>query len=232
MLLSIIIPVLAERDLLQTAVPKVLQAASELTPDFELIISSDGPECVSIIESFATDNSRIIHCHSDGRRGKGGAISDALACAHGDIICFFDVDLSTDLRHLRELTERLQQNQCDIVIGTRMDTNARVKRSLLRELVSRTYISYVRHNLNVSVSDFQCGFKGFRTSVLRDLDGKTKERGWTWDTEILARALQAGYRISELPVIWKQGSQSNVRPSDIFRMAQAVKRIKRSIKSE
>ncbi|HJJ36209.1 MAG TPA: glycosyltransferase [Methanocorpusculum sp.] len=232
MLLSIAIPVLAERELFQAAVPRVLQAASEITPDFELIISSDGPECVSVIESFAASDARIIHCHSDIRRGKGGAISDALACAQGDIFCFFDVDLSTDLKHLKELVEHLQHDRCDIVIGTRINADACVRRSMLRELVSRTYISYVRHNLDVSVSDFQCGFKGFKTPVLRVLDAKTHERGWTWDTEILARALHDGYRIDEVPVIWKQGTQSNVRASDAFKMARAVKRIKKSLKSE
>lgn len=232
MLLSIVIPVLAERELLQATVPMVIQAASEITPDFELIIASDGPECMPVAEKFAADDMRILHCHSDIRRGKGGAISDALSCAHGDIFCFFDVDLSTDLGHLGELVDLLRQDRYDIVIGTRRNEAACVRRSKVRELVSRTYIAYVKRNLHLSVSDFQCGFKGFKTPVLRTLDAKTQERGWTWDTEILARALQDGCRVGELPVTWNQGARSNVKASDVFGMARGVMRIKRSLKSE
>jgi len=227
-----VIPVLAECELLQRAVPKVLQAASEITPDFELIISSDGPDCAAIIDAFAADDHRIRHCHADERRGKGGAISDALALARGDIFCFFDVDLSTDLGHLRELVERLQQDRYDILIGTRRDAAACVERSLVRELVSRSYISYVKRNLHIPVSDLQCGFKGFRTAVLRDLDARTHERGWAWDTEILARALHDGYRVGELPVVWKQGRESNVKACDVVKMARAVKRIRKELESE
>lgn len=231
-MLSIALPVLAERTLLEAAIPQVLKTASNITDDFELIIVSDGKECVDIIESFMKTDNRIIHNHSDTRRGKGGAISDALKYARGDIFCFFDVDLSTDLKHLKELVTALQDDTCDIVIGTRSHIKSTVKRSLIRELFSWGYITYVKHMLKISISDFQCGFKGFKTNVLRELVKTTCEQGWVWDTEILAYALQKKMRILELPVVWTQGTQSNVKASDIFKMALAVTRIKKRLNNE
>ena len=229
-MLSIAIPVLSERELLETAVPKVITAAEKLMMPFEIIIASDGGVCKASAQMFSMADDRIVHCHSSVRRGKGGAILDALSVAKGEFFCFFDVDLSTDLKHLSEMTYALKSGY-DIVIGSRTKAMSAVQRSFGRAAASRVYISYVRHKLNLKYSDFQCGFKGFRTSVLKSIAAETVERGWAWDTEVLTIAQMYKYHILELPVIWKQGPQSNVKPFDIFRMAQAVNRIQKRLKN-
>ena len=229
-MLSIAIPVLSERELLETAVPKVISAAEKLMMPFEIIIASDGDVCKASAQMFSMADDRIVHCHSSVRRGKGGAILDALSVAEGEYFCFFDVDLSTDLKHLSEMTDALKSGY-DMVIGSRTKAMSAVQRSFGRAAASRVYISYVRHKLNLKYSDFQCGFKGFRTSVLKSIAAETVERGWAWDTEVLTIAQMYKYHILELPVIWKQGPQSNVKPFDIFRMAQAVNRIQKRLKN-
>ena len=227
-MLSITIPVLSERDLLEAAIPKVITAAEKLKIPFEIIIASDGEVCKASAQMFSMADERIVHCHSSLRRGKGGAILDALSIANGEFFCFFDVDLSTDLKHLSEMADSLKSGY-DIVIGSRTKALSAVQRSFGRAAASRVYISYVRHKLNLKYSDFQCGFKGFRTSVLKSIAAETVERGWAWDTEVLTIAQKYKYQILELPVNWKQGPQSNVKPFDVFRMAQAVKRIQKRL---
>ncbi|HJJ30865.1 MAG TPA: glycosyltransferase [Methanocorpusculum sp.] len=227
-MLSITIPVLSERDLLEAAVPKVIEAAEKLMMPFEIIIASDGDVCKASAQMFSMADERIVHCHSPVRRGKGGAILDALSVAKGEFFCFFDVDLSTDLKHLSEMADALKSGY-DIVIGSRTKALSAVQRSRGRAAASRVYISYVRRKLNLKYSDFQCGFKGFKTPVLKSIAAETVERGWAWDTEVLTLAQQYRYQILELPVIWKQGPQSNVKAADVFRMAQAVKRIRKRL---
>ena len=50
---------------------------------------------------------------------------------------------------------------------------------------------------------------------------EVEAKHWFWDTEILVRAAQRGYRIKEIPVNWKGGSETKVRllkdSSDMFR---------------
>ena len=229
-MLSIVIPVLDERELLEKAIPQVLRAASALPVPFEIIIASDGPGCFSAGEMFSMSDSRIIHTHSDIRRGKGGAISDALSIAKGDLFCFFDVDLSTDLKHLSEMVSAL--SAYDIVIGSRTASGSSVSRSLLRRTASHGYIAYVKHMLGISVSDFQCGFKGFKTAVLKELSASCAERGWAWDTEVLAYAMRSKCSIYELPVIWNAGAGTKLRITDVYRMARAVRRIRGRMNAE
>ena len=230
-MLSIAIPVLSERELLETAVPKVITAAEKLMMPFEIVIVSDGDGCKASAQMFSMADERIVHCHSSVRRGKGGAILDALSVAKGEYFCFFDVDLSTDLKHLRGMTNALKSGY-DIVIGSQTKALSAVPRNFARAAASRVYTSYIRHKLNLKHSDFQCGFKGFRTSVLKSIAAETVERGSAWDTEVLTIAQKYKYQILELPVIRKQGTQSNVKPFDIIRMMQAVNRIQKRLFKE
>jgi len=63
------------------------------------------------------------------------------------------------------------------------------------------------------VRDHECGFKLFKYEVIRDL---IKDMGWNlqrrafWDSEMLIRAQQKGYRIKEVPVIWVEGPKSYI----------------------
>lgn len=137
---SVVIPVFNDVKSLEEAVPQTVAALERIGVSFELIISEDGSTDGSRerAEEFARSDSRIIINHSDQRRGKGGALSDALSAAEGEIFCFFDVDLSTDLSHLPELIEGIR-NGADIVIGSRMIAGANVIRSGNRELTSRMF---------------------------------------------------------------------------------------------
>lgn len=62
------------------------------------------------------------------------------------------------------------------------------------------------------VADTQCGFKLFEGDVARQLfDGLCLD-GFAFDVEIIARALKAGYRVAELPVLWSDQEGSTFRP--------------------
>lgn len=224
--LTIAIPVYRDAAGLRAAVPKTVAAAEALGVSFEILLMEDGgdAECCAAAQQFAAVDSRITADHSDERRGKGGAITEAAKRARGDIFCFFDVDLSTDLKHLKELVDKIQSGT-DIVIGSRMMTDSRVIRTEDRERSSRMFNLMVRILLGSRISDHQCGFKGFKRSVLLQILPYVSARGWTWDTEVLAAAVRAGFSVVEIPVVWRQGERTNVQKSDVFVMAWDVFRI-------
>ncbi|MDO5846609.1 MAG: glycosyltransferase [Methanocorpusculum sp.] len=221
--LSIAIPVYKDAAGLRAAVPRTVAAAEALEISFEILLMEDGGDaaCCSAAQAFAAADARIQAYHSDERRGKGGAITEAAHLAHGDIFCFFDVDLSTDLKHLKELVEKIQGG-ADVVIGSRMMKDSVVIRTENRERSSRAYNLMVRALLGSHISDNQCGFKGFRRDALLQILPYVSARGWTWDTEVLAFAVRAGFSVVEIPVVWTQGERTNVQRSDIFVMARDV----------
>ncbi len=225
-LLTIAIPVYNDADGLCNAVPKTIEAAEALNIPFEIIIMEDGGDesCAAAARQLAASDSRIYADHGDARRGKGRAISDAAYRARGDIFCFFDVDLSTDLKHLEGLVHKIQAGT-DIVIGSRMLAESEVIRSENRELSSRVFNRMVQVLLGSRIHDHQCGFKGFSTGQLLKILPYVSSHGWMWDAEVLAIAARAGYSIEEMPVIWTQGAKTNVRRWDVFVMGVSIFRL-------
>ena len=221
--ISVVIPVYNDAEGLKRAVPESIRVLDRLGYSFEILIVEDASTDGSLetANGFATEDTRIRVNHSEARRGKGGALSDALADSRGNIFCFYDVDLSTDLKHLAEMISRIR-NGDDVVIGSRMIKGSDVVRSDKRELASRGYNTLITILLGSKITDHQCGFKAFKKEKLDAIMPYVKARGWTWDTEVLTLAERCHYTISEIPVVWKQGKKTNIRQKDIILMGWGV----------
>jgi glycosyltransferase involved in cell wall biosynthesis len=220
---SAVIPVYNDREALSTAIPRSLEALDAIGEPFELIIAEDGSRDGSpaLVREFAQDDPRVRLLHSDTRLGRGTALTRAFQASGGPVVCYYDVDLATDMRHLAALIGAIGEGY-DISTGSRLLPESRIERTGGRELASRGYNFLVRSVLSSSVHDHQCGFKAFNRDRLLTLLPAVQDRHWFWDTEVLVRAQRAGFRICELPVTWHQGGKTTVRRNDVWDMGRAV----------
>jgi putative flippase GtrA len=145
------------------------------------------------------------------RKGRGRALRAAWSLSAAQVVCYMDVDLSTDLRALLPLVAPLLSGHSDLAIGTRLARGARVVRGPKREVISRTYNRLLRTVLRARFSDAQCGFKAVRTDLLEDLLPEVRDDGWFFDTELLVVAQWRGLRIHEVPVDWIEDPDSRVQ---------------------
>ena len=145
------------------------------------------------------------------RKGRGRALRAAWSLSDAQVVCYMDVDLSTDLRGLLPLVAPLLSGHSDLAIGTRLAHGARVVRGPKREVISRAYNALLRVALRARFSDAQCGFKAVRADVLGDLLPDVRDDGWFFDTELLVSAQRRGLRIHEVPVDWIDDPDSRVR---------------------
>jgi glycosyltransferase involved in cell wall biosynthesis len=143
-------------------------------------------------------------------KGRGRALRAAWSRSDAEVLCYMDVDLSTDLRGLLPLLAPLLSGHSDVAIGTRLARGARVERSARRELISRGYNRLLRTVLRARFSDAQCGFKAIRADAARRLLPRVRDEGWFFDTELLVLAQRDGMRISEVPVDWVEDRDSRV----------------------
>jgi hypothetical protein len=60
----------------------------------------------------------------------------------------------------------------------------------------------MRTVLRVPLNDTETGFKFFRREKILPVLGRTEDRGWFWDTEIMVRAHHAGLTIIEIPALF------------------------------
>jgi putative flippase GtrA len=150
------------------------------------------------------------------RKGRGRALREAWLRSDARVVCYMDVDLSTDLRGLLPLVAPLLSGHSDVAIGSRLARGARVVRGPKRELISRSYNRLLHMVLRARFSDAQCGFKAMTSAAAKRLLHEVRDDGWFFDTELLVLAQRRGLRIHEVPVDWIDDPDSRV---DIVRTA-------------
>jgi len=162
--------------------------------------------------------------HSDKRQGRGRALNRAIQEAQGSIVCYFDVDLATDMQHLPQLIGAIREGY-EMATGSRLMPDSDIVRTGGREIASRSYNFLVRLFLSSTVFDHQCGFKAFNRERLLTLIPTVRDTHWFWDTELLVRGQRKGFRVKEFAVRWRAGKGTTVKAKDIFTMGRAILRL-------
>jgi len=221
-----IIPVFNDRPALERAVPESLAALSSVAEHFEVIVAEDGSTdgSAEFVRDYERKDPRVRLLHSDKRLGRGTALNRAIREARGSIVCYYDVDLATDMQHLPELIENIR-NGADISTGSRLLRESDIRRTGGREIASRTYNFLVRFLLGSRLFDHQCGFKAFNRQKILPLLPTIQSNHWFWDTEVLVRAQRKGFIVKEFPVRWRAGKGTTVRVKDVFSMGSSILRL-------
>jgi glycosyltransferase involved in cell wall biosynthesis len=151
-----------------------------------------------------------------GKRGFGLALKTAWDKTDADFVGYMDVDLATDLRHLKEVYDHIARGAgYELYLGSRLKAGARVRnRTLLRGFTSRVFNRLLRLRLGVSFSDAMCGFKFIERNLYRRLaDQFAFTDDWFFATQLAVRAEWLGARILDMPVDWtdQPNSKSSAR---------------------
>lgn len=213
LVVDVVIPVLNEAHVLARSVATVRQFLSESLPcRWRVVIvdngSTDGTDRV------ATD---LVAAHPDVRflqlpqRGRGRALRHAWSQSDADVMCYTDVDLSTELAALPKMVHGILVDGFDLATGSRLLPASRTTRSAKREFISRCYNLFVKGVLWTSFSDAQCGFKAISRHAMADLVPHVVDQSWFFDTELLVLAEKRGYRIADIPVTWVEDDDSRVK---------------------
>lgn len=108
-----------------------------------------------------------------------------------DFVGYWDADLATPLGAISSFCRVLNDDNVDLVIGSRVRLLGRkVERKPIRHYLGRVFATITSLLLGISVYDTQCGAKIFRnTSQLQKVFESPFRVTWTFDVEILARLL-------------------------------------------
>ncbi len=209
----VVIPVYNERIALEGSVRRLHGFLRRFFPfSWQILIadnaSDDGTRQIAHRLTYELDR---VDAMCLPERGRGRALRAAWSQADARVLCYMDVDLSTDLAALLPLVAPLLSGHSDIAIGTRLARDAHVQRSARREVISRAYNRLLHLVLRAHFSDAQCGFKAIREEVATELLPLISDEEWFFDTELLVLAQRAGLRIHEVPVDWVEDTDSRVR---------------------
>jgi putative flippase GtrA len=210
--IDIVVPVYNEQAALEQSIRRLHAFLSQNMPfEWRIVIADNAStdETLASAHALALElgNTSVLHLNAKGR---GRALRTAWSASGADVLCYMDVDLSTDLRALLPLVSGLVSGHSEVAIGTRLAPGSRIVRGRKREVISRSYNRLLRLTLGARFSDAQCGFKAIRADAARRLLPEIRDPGWFFDTELLVLAQRQGMRIHEVAVDWTDDPDSRV----------------------
>ena len=213
--LDVVVPVLNEEKGLATSITKLHTFLSDRFDDYQwrILIADNGSTDLTfqVAQRLSEQYSRLDSIHLD-QRGRGRALKRAWSESDADIVCYMDLDLSTDLEALPLVVDAVNSGGYDVATGSRLTRGSQViGRSPGRELVSRAYSLIFRAIFRVGFRDAQCGFKALSRRAVRDVVPLVRDTGWFFDTELLVIAEKNGCRVKEVPVKWTDDPDSRVK---------------------
>ena len=118
------------------------------------------------------------------------------------LVAQMDADFSHDPADLPRLLAAA--DDADLVLGSRyVDGGGVADWGAVRRLISRGGSAYARTVLGVGVRDLTGGFKVFRREVLERIHLETiSSLGYAFQVETTYRALRAGFRVVEVPIVF------------------------------
>jgi len=213
--LSIVIPTFNEAARIGESLRRVGAFMALKDWQWELIVADDGSTdgTAGIVQTHQRNqkNQNIRFIPAEKNEGKGSAVKRGVLASRGRAILVTDADLSAPIKEVDKLLGAIEKGS-DVAIGSRAvrSKGCDVQQSPKRWFTGRVFNLLVTLLALRGYDDTQCGFKCFKREAAMDLFGAQTLKGFCFDVEILLLARKKGYKVSEVPVMWREAAGSKV----------------------
>ena len=172
----------------------VIVNTKKYLPDVLIVDDGSGGS----IRQVAEDNGAIVECHIINR-GKGAALKTGFkyAIEHDyDAVITLDSDGQHDPRYIPDFLTAYERYRADLIIGSRASQNTDMPfdRRCSNFLTSH-FLSLM---LGQKIEDSQSGFRLISVPLLKAV--KLKSDRFQLETEIIIKAVKAGFKIGFVPI--------------------------------
>lgn len=199
-----VVPAYNEERYLQVAMNRLIRLFKRVKCSFKIAIAEEGSkdDTYTIAKGYMNKFPNLIDVfHRRTRVGRGFSVKEVWLTENADVYLYVDCDLPFSDSDILKVINYVAEGY-DLVTGSRYIRGANVRRPFLREMISRLYNLLVRILLRSRVNDHQCGLKAASRKLVELVLPLTKEKHWSWDTEILILAQTNGYKVLEVPISW------------------------------
>ena len=181
------------------------ELASGITTPFTAIVvyDFDADNTVPVAqEIIAKGETRLKLRRNAYGRGVTGAIKTGLESVESGPVLVTMADLSDELTHVDRMYELYLQG-FDLVCGSRYMKGGRlIGGPFLKQLMSRVSGLTLRYFRGVPTHDATNSFKLYDAAMVRDLKVESVA-GFELGLELTVKAFLNGYRIAEIPSVWR-----------------------------
>jgi dolichol-phosphate mannosyltransferase len=196
---SIIFPALNEEETIGKIIDEVPMADMEGRGYRAEIIVVDNGSTDKTREIAEAKGARVI---TEPSRGKGRAIRTAFESVSGDFVFMIDADFTYPATYIPRMLELLEGGH-DVVLGSRLKGQREQGAMSRLNLVGNHMLALLANLLyRTRVSDPCTGYWGFKGNVVKSL--KLDAVGFELEANMLAEIARQGYRIAELPILYRR----------------------------
>ena len=238
MKITLIIPMYNEEGIVEETLREVgAYMKDTFSCDYEILCVNDGSRDRTAAIVAASEDPAVRLVSYEENRGKGYAVRRGALEAKGDVVFFTDCDLAYGTGVIKTFYDVLSAaDGPDVAVGSRvLHENGYGEYSLMRRLVSRTYILVLRLLGGLCLSDSQCGCKGFRAAAAKKIFSAAEVDRFAFDFEAILLGQHYGLTFREVPVAIERHGKSSVRVlhdtprmlRDLYRMKKRIRRLEK-----
>jgi glycosyltransferase involved in cell wall biosynthesis len=196
--LTILVPALNE----EKTITKIIVDCLKLKQyDVTVLVAVDSKTTDNTDKVAKKAGAKVIYAKG---LGKGSNVKSSLPYIKGDYFVQIDADYQFIPKDIPKLIEPLIKGY-DVTLGTRYQKGSKVEKGSVSplKLFGSYFLSFVTSlAARQRITDVMAGFKGFKTSVLKDLDPQTPHFGY--EAELVVRAAKRRYKIVNVPITYKK----------------------------
>jgi dolichol-phosphate mannosyltransferase len=230
----VILPTYDEAENVEAMLDAVLASLDGAGIEGRVLVVDDGsPDgTADLAEAVAARDPRVAVLRRPHKRGIGPAYRAGFhrALAEGaERVVEMDCDFSHDPAKLPDLVAATAR--ADLALGSRYVPGGGVASwGPLRRIISRAGCWYAQRVLGVGVRDLTGGYKCFRREVLETIPlDEVSAAGYGFQIEMTFRALIEGYRVVEVPIVFRERrrGRSKMTRRIVWEAAVLVPRLRR-----
>lgn len=167
--LSIVIPLLNERESLPELHAWIRSVLDDLPWSWEILFVDDGSQDGSweVIAALAAQDPGVKGVRFSRNYGKSAALQTAFSRVQGSVVITMDADLQDNPEEIPALVHMIREEGFDLVSGWK---KVRHDPALTKNLPSKFYNWTVRRMTGIPLHDFNCGLKAYRREVVRAIE--------------------------------------------------------------
>ncbi len=167
--ISVIVPLLNERESLAELAERIDKTLKEHALSYEVIMVDDGSTDGSWeeVERLAEGNPAIHGIRFRRNYGKSAALYSGFRKAEGDVVVTMDADLQDFPEEVPEMHRMITEQDWDIVSGWKQH---RQDNALTKNLPSKLYNATARRITGIRLHDMNCGLKAYKKEVVKNIE--------------------------------------------------------------
>jgi glycosyltransferase involved in cell wall biosynthesis len=205
MRLSIVVPVYREGEAARATLEAVAAAAPG--PNEILVVHDEVDDpTLPVVAEVALRHPQVRALHNRLGRGPALAVRAGFAAATGDAVCVTMADASDQPEDIGRMLDEIERG-FDLVAASRyVAGGAQRGGPLLKGALSRLAGLSLHALTGLPTRDPTSAFKTYRRAMLERL-ALESDRGFELGLEITVKAFLAGYRITEIPTVWRDRTE-------------------------